>query len=334
MTFKIKFELGASNDNLLNFFRYVGFCFDAEKRLMARQGEEYLHYKAGRLDARKKLASQILVALREGGGTVTELAREYHCSTDFVRNIRLLKEPKQPRRGLLTFDMWRDEYWIKGSEFVWDSVEELTRIALPLVVDVTTKHYHSFIANGFVSHNCNYSSGIIEPLQSRCAIFRFQRYDETAVVAQLKEIAKKEKVKVAGDAAFGEIFEATQGDLRQAINLMQAASVSGELTVESVKSVTGATVKVRVAEIVRLALDGDFEGARGRMVELTRVYGVPERDFLKFANEALSSSKMDDVGRAISIIAEYDFRLVQGAQPELQLTAMLAELSALKEKGN
>jgi replication factor C small subunit len=181
---------------------------------------------------------------------------------------------------------------------------------------------------------CNYSSGIIEPLQSRCAIFRFQRYDEVAVVTHLKEIARKEKVKVAGDSAFGEIFEATQGDLRQAINLMQAASVSGELTVEGVKSVTGATVKARVAEIVKLALDGEFEAARSKMIELTRVYGVPERDFLKFANEALNSSKLEKIGEAISILAEYDFRLVQGAQPELQLTAMLAQLSGLKRKGD
>jgi len=180
---------------------------------------------------------------------------------------------------------------------------------------------------------CNYSSGIIEPLQSRCAIFRFQRLDEAAVVEQLREIAKKEKVKAA-EGACAAIYEATQGDMRQAINLMQAASASGELTVEGVKATTGATVKARVAEVVRLALAGEFEASRAKMVELTKVYGVPERDFLKFANEALTARDTDDLGRAISILAEYDFRLVQGAQPELQLTAMLAQLAALKRKGD
>jgi replication factor C small subunit len=179
---------------------------------------------------------------------------------------------------------------------------------------------------------CNYSSGIIEPLQSRCAIFRFQRLDESAVVDHLKDIAKREKVKVASESVFSMVYEATAGDLRQAINLMQTASASGELTAESVKGVTGATIRSRVAEIMKLALGGDFEGARNKMVELTRVYGIPERDFLRFANESLIAMKPGDFGRAISILAEYDFRLVQGAQPELQLTAMLSQLAALSRK--
>ncbi len=179
---------------------------------------------------------------------------------------------------------------------------------------------------------CNYSSGIIEPLQSRCAIFRFQRLDEASVTGHLEEIARQEGLKASGDA-FGAIYEATQGDLRQAINLMQTAAASGELTGDSVRSASGASVKAKVAEIVRLALDGEFEASRTRMVELTKVYGIPERDFLRFANEALGSMKVEDMGKAVSILAEYDFRLVQGSQPELQLTAMLAQLSALKKKG-
>ena len=93
-------------------------------------------------------------------------------------------------------------------------------------------------------------------------------------------------------------------------------------------------MKARAAEIIRRALDGDFAGARAKMVELTRVYGVPERDFLRYANEALASAEPALMSKAVAILAEYDFRLVQGAQPELQLTAMLAQLAALKGKAD
>ena len=211
---------------------------------------------------------------------------------------------------------------------VLDESDEMTsdgQTALRRIMEENSEHTRFILI-------CNYSSGIIEPLQSRCAIFRFQRLDEASVTDHLKAIARKEKIKHAGDSVFGAIFEATQGDLRQAINLMQAAASSGELTAESVRSVSGASVKARVAEIMESALGGDFEGARTKMVELTRVYGIPERDFLRFANEALGSLDVPDMAKAISILAEYDFRLVQGSQPELQLTAMLAQLSTLKRK--
>jgi replication factor C small subunit len=210
---------------------------------------------------------------------------------------------------------------------ILDESDEMTsdgQTALRRIMEENSEHTRFILI-------CNYSSGIIEPLQSRCAIFRFQRLDEASVTVHLKAIAKKEKVKHQGDSVFGAIFEATQGDLRQAINLMQAASASGELTLEAVKAVSGSAVKARVSEVIATAIGGNFDSARTKMVELTRVYGVPERDFLKYANEALGSMKLPDVGKAISIIAEYDFRLVQGSQPELQLTAMLAQLSALKK---
>jgi replication factor C small subunit len=213
---------------------------------------------------------------------------------------------------------------------VLDECDEMTgdgQTALRRIMEENSEHTRFILI-------CNYSSGIIEPLQSRCAIFRFQRLDEASVTEHLKLIAKKEKLKHTGDSVFGAIYEATQGDLRQAINLMQASSASGEITTEAVKSASGASIKARVAEIIGLALEGDFDASRTKMVELTRVYGIPERDFLRFANEALGSAKVPDMAKAISILAEYDFRLVQGSQPELQLTAMLAQLSALSKKAD
>ena len=208
---------------------------------------------------------------------------------------------------------------------ILDESDEMTgdgQTALRRIMEENSEHTRFILI-------CNYSSGIIEPLQSRCAIFRFQRHDETSVTEQLKFIAKKEKLKHAGEAVFGAIYEATQGDLRQAINLLQAASASGELTVDSVNSVSGSAAKAKVSEVIETALGGNFEAARTKMIELTRVYGVPERDFLRYANEALGSLKVPDMAKAIEILAEYDYRLVQGSQPELQLTAMLARLSAL-----
>jgi len=208
---------------------------------------------------------------------------------------------------------------------ILDEADEMTRdaqTAMRRIMEETSKLTRFILI-------CNYSSNIIDPIQSRCAIFRFQRIDEKGVVDCLSRIAKSERVKVSGNGVLEAISESTNGDLRQAINLLQAASSGGEVTLEKVKLVTGATVRGRVSEIVNLAMQGDFNDARLKFVELTRVYGIPESDFLKYTNEEIARGK-DNVVDAMRIVAEYDYRLIVGANPEIQISAMLAELAALK----
>ncbi len=211
---------------------------------------------------------------------------------------------------------------------ILDEADEMTRdaqTALRRIMEESSRFTRFILI-------CNYSTSIIEPIQSRCAIFRFQRVMGEEVVGQLKKIVRAEGVK-ATEKVLEAVYEATNGDLRQAINLLQAASAgAGELTLEKINAVTGASVKQKAAEIIGLALDGDFEGSRVKLVELTRVYGVPESDFLRFASEAVTGSKTERMSEAIRVLAEYDYRLLMGASPEIQLTAMLAELASLKKQ--
>jgi replication factor C small subunit len=298
--------------------------------------QEAIKHRLGLLLEKKEQLPHLLFAGPPGSGkTTTATIIAKHILGDHWRDYTLSLNASDERgidvvrERVKTFARFTDRReGIPYRLVILDECDEMTsdgQTALRRIMEENSEHTRFVLI-------CNYSSGIIEPLQSRCAIFRFQRLDETAVVEHLKVIAKKEKLKPSGDAVFGAIFEATNGDLRQAINLLQTAAGSGEITTEAVKSASGSSVKSRVAEIIETALDGNFEAARTRMVELTRVYGIPERDFLKFANEALGNLKVVDMAKAISILAEYDFRLVQGSQPELQLTAMLAQLSSLKTK--
>ncbi len=59
------------------------------------------------------------------------------------------------------------------------------------------------------------------------------------MVGALKKIAKNEGVKTT-EKVLEAVYEATNGDLRQAINLLQAAAADGEVTMERVDAVTGA----------------------------------------------------------------------------------------------
>jgi replication factor C small subunit len=181
---------------------------------------------------------------------------------------------------------------------------------------------------------CNYSSGIIEPIQSRTAIFRFQRLEEKDVVNHLAYICRSEGVKKVQPEALSLIYEVSEGDLRHAINILQTAAAMGDVSVENVKRVAGISSKAMVGEVVRLALNGDFNAARERTLELTRVYGMSEQDFLKYAFEEISALNPPNLDRIAESIAKYDYRLVVGANPDIQLTALLAELVQLGKELN
>jgi replication factor C small subunit len=231
------------------------------------------------------------------------------------------------RERIKTFASYSDRR--EGVPFrlvILDEADEMTRdaqTALRRIMEETSR-YTRFILI------CNYSSNLIEPIQSRCAIFRFKKIGDEEVASRLKKVAKAEDVKIT-DKVLAAISEAVDGDLRQGINLLQAASAGGaEVTLEKVSAVTGTNVKERAAEIIRVALGGNFSGARLKLVELTRVYGIPESDFLRFANEEIAKGDDEKTADAIRILAEYDYRLAMGANPEVQLTALLAELAALR----
>lgn len=265
-----------------------------------------------------KTTTALVIARELLGDLVSDYSLQLNASDE--RGIDAVRE------RIKTFASYSDRR--EGVPFrlvILDEADEMTRdaqTALRRIMEETSR-YTRFILI------CNYSSNLIEPIQSRCAIFRFKKIGQDEVVERLKKIAKQEGVKVA-EAVLRTVGAAVDGDLRQGINLLQAAAAGGEeVTIEKVNAATGTSTKERAAEIVRLALTGDFPGARLKLVEFTRVYGIPESDFLRFANEEISKGEGDRTAEAIRILAEYDYRLAVGSNPEVQLTALLAELAAL-----
>lgn len=174
----------------------------------------------------------------------------------------------------------------------------------------------------------NVSSNIIEPIQSRCAIFRFKRLSEDAVVKRLQYICNQEKVKCSLDA-LKLIYAISEGDMRKAINHLQEAAALGEVNVENVKATIAVSRESDINQMIDAAISGDFKKAREILYRLILTYGLPETDILKMMFSAINSRKGINAAAAAKLFAEYDYRLVQGAHPDIQLSALLAELSSL-----
>lgn len=178
---------------------------------------------------------------------------------------------------------------------------------------------------------CNYLSQIIEPIQSRCVVFRFTRLPKEDVIDHLKMICEQQKAKYE-EKALAQIYEATGGDLRHSINIMQAAVGMGSVSMASVTAAIGISGRARVGEVLRLAMSGRFNDSRAKLLELTQVYGMSEGDFMKYANEEAYEMRIEKPEEFAAIMAEYDYRLAAGAHPEIQLSALLAQLGKLTKK--
>lgn len=183
--------------------------------------------------------------------------------------------------------------------------------------------------------SCNYSGKIIEPIQSRCALFRFTRLKDEDIQSHLEEVGKKEAVKfdVGGLKA---VVTISEGDMRRAINTLQAAASTGKKVDEkSVFQVVGRAEPQDVAEILSLSLENKFIEARNKLRKMLIEYGISGQDLLKQLHTEVFRIELPE-RRRIEIaeaLGEVDFRLAQGADEEVQLSALLAQIaSEFKEK--
>ena len=182
---------------------------------------------------------------------------------------------------------------------------------------------------------CNYSNKIIEPIQSRCAIFRFSKLEKKAMINHIKNIAQKEKIQLTSEVA-EKIIEYSEGDLRYAINSLQTAAAygEGEITEQTVLKVIGEANPKQVQLILTKALNGNFIEARKLMYDLIGQYGFSGSEIVRqIQRELMKVSYLSNIEKAelTNIIGEYDFRLTQGANSDIQLSALLAQFSKYKK---
>ncbi len=177
--------------------------------------------------------------------------------------------------------------------------------------------------------SCNYSGKIIEPIQSRCAIFRFVPLNEEDVAGYLKTIGEKEHVRLE-DSGLRALTDASEGDLRKAINILQAAASIGKPIDENlVYDVVSKAKPGDVQDLLETAIKGDFIKAREKLRSLLLQQGLSGKDILKQIHSEILRMPMPEKGKIdlIDATGEIDYRLVQGADEEVQLSSLLARIA-------
>ena len=174
----------------------------------------------------------------------------------------------------------------------------------------------------------NYSGRIIEPIQSRCAPFRFTYLPREEQDKYLRYIAEQEKVELL-DEGLDAIYEVCGGDLRRAINTLQAAASLGKpITAEVVYSVVGHAHPADIREMIKIAMNGDFVKARDKLREMIFKYGVAATDIVRQIHTEIFRLDVPEPWKIklADLVGEIDFRITQGSDEEVQLSALLARL--------
>jgi replication factor C small subunit len=171
----------------------------------------------------------------------------------------------------------------------------------------------------------NYSENIIDPIQSRCSVFRYGSLDEADIRDRLSLIAEKENLHIV-DEGLDALFQASGGDLRKAINMLQAASVY---------SLLGSIRPDRVQTMIQLALDCKFLESREALRDILINQGMAPEDIIRITYREIMRHKSLTEKKKVrlsDIIGEVDYRLTQGARPEIQLSTLLGHLSLVGDE--
>jgi len=174
--------------------------------------------------------------------------------------------------------------------------------------------------------SCNYSSSIIDPIQSRCVVFRFKLLEKKDISEVVKKIAERERLKVSDDA-FQTLYEASEGDCRRAINLMQAtASISPDVNTEMINMISSSTKPSGIKVVLDYALAGDFVNARDRLLDVMLKESVSGQDIVKAMQKEIWNLQIEPEikVRLTEKTGEIEFRITEGSDEFVQLQSLIA----------
>ena len=176
--------------------------------------------------------------------------------------------------------------------------------------------------------SCNYSSKIIDPILSRCTVFRFKPLEEKEIKKIIENIALKENLKI-NEEAIKALYKISEGDCRKLENVLQScAAIDNNINEELVFSLVSAARPKEIKEIMEIALKGDFLKSREKLLDTMLKYGLSGIDTIKQIQKEIWSLEIEEQKKVFLIdkCGEIEFRIVEGSDEFVQIESFLANL--------
>ena len=203
-----------------------------------------------------------------------------------------------------------------------DESDSLTREAQSSMRRIMEQYAHNtrFILS------CNYSSKILDPIQSRCTIFRFKPLEKKDIYKIINNVSDEEKLQV-DDKAREALFYISNGDVRRLENVMQSCSMmSHEISEELIYEIVSAAKPKEIKEILQSAVNGNFARAKDKLLEVMLKHGLSGLDIIKQIQSEIWNLELKDE-RKIELIdkcGEVEFRMVEGSDEFIQMESLIA----------
>lgn len=183
--------------------------------------------------------------------------------------------------------------------------------------------------------SANYSSKIIEPIQSRCVIFRFNRLEKKDIMVLIEKIASEEKLKI-DEKAKEALCDISEGDCRRLENILQSsAAITSHVTEDIIHSMASIAKPKEIKEVLELALNNKFIEARNKLLDLMLSYGLAGIDIIKQVQKEILELDIDNKSKMLLIekCGEMEFRLTEGSDEFVQLEALLSQFVLVGSNG-
>ena len=175
--------------------------------------------------------------------------------------------------------------------------------------------------------SANYSSKIIDPIQSRCAMFRFKPLGKEEIFTIIEHIEKEEKIKI-NEKAKEALYDVSEGDARKVNNILQSsAAISKDITEETIYSMASVAKPKEVDEVLKLALQNKFIDARNKLMDIMLNYGLSGLDIIKQIQKEILNLDTDNEKKMLLMekCGEIEFRMIEGSDEFIQLEALLSQ---------
>ena len=177
--------------------------------------------------------------------------------------------------------------------------------------------------------SCNWSSKIVDPIQSRCAVFKFKPLKQEDILEVIDKISKEEEL-VIDDKAKQALFDVSGGDCRRVENILQScAALEKEIKEETIYTLASVAKPKEINEALRLALENKFMDARNKMLDIMLGYGLSGLDVIKQIQAEILNLDIENDKKMVLIdkCGEIEFRMTEGSDEFIQLEALLSQVA-------